>query len=142
MPMWSRVPPSRVMMVGVITLILLLVLHHPLMGAMATATPTHEATASETAHNFAATSSAFLASGHGRSVCPTCEVACPLVQCYVPDRETLLSASNAAWPSAVSATPIDTLAPCARASRAALTPGAAAIPSAQTRRALLRVFLL
>ena len=130
-------------------LVALLALHHPLMGLMpidtahASVVPDHGSAGVIPAADDGSMSMVSVA-GHGRSFCPACEMACPLMHGVTPGRLTLRSSApltdwtvTAAPFAAVHALPA--LRPSARGLAAS---AARRAPSSSARRAVLQVFLL
>jgi hypothetical protein len=130
-------------------LVVLLVLHHPLMGlvpmdtAHASVVPDHGSAVVIPAADDGSMSMLSVAA-HGRSFCPACEMACPLMHGVAPGRLTLRSSvphtdwNVAAAPFAAVHTP-----PALRQStRVLATSATSRVPSSSARRAVLQVFLL
>lgn len=132
-------------------LVVLLVLHHPMMGlaplatVSAAARPVPGPTAVVTSAGDATMSMApTVAVGHGHASCPICVMACPLMHGVAPNRPTVGAPASVvygmttAMPSVVAFAP-PAFAPSVRAHAA--TAASRALPS-RVRRAVLQVFLL
>ena len=130
-------------------LIVLLVLHHPLMGlvpmntAHASAVPDHGSAVVIPAADDGSISMVPVA-GHGRSFCPACEMACPLMHGVAPSRLTLRSSAPLTdW--TVTAAPfaaVHTPPALRQSARGLATSATSRAPSSSARRAVLQVFLL
>jgi hypothetical protein len=132
-----------------VMLVVLLVLHHPLMGlllmdtAHASAVPDHGSAVVIRAADDGSMSMVPVA-GHGRSFCPACEMACPLMLGVAPGRLTLRSSVPCAdWtvttaPFAAVHTPPALQQP----PRVLAASATRRTPSSSARRAVLQVFLL
>jgi hypothetical protein len=130
-------------------LVVLLVLHHPLMGlvpmdtAHASAVPDHGSAVVIAATDDGCMSMVSVAE-HECSFCPACEMPCPLMHGVAPGRLTVrTSAPRTDWtataaPFAAAHTP-----PALRqAARGLAASAARRAPSSSARRAVLQVFLL
>ena len=121
--------------------VLLLVLHHPLMGVMPASAEPYHASATLLGTLGHGSVSTVSASGAGRTFCPACAMPCPLTQGVPPDRLTLgspASPTQGAVPAALSPTLF--LQRCSAGAQSAAATGHT--PSTDTRRAVFQVFLV
>jgi hypothetical protein len=130
-------------------LVVLLVLHHPLMGllpvdtAHASAVPDHGSAVVIAAADDRCMSMASAAE-HECSFCPACEKPCPLMHGVAPGRLTVrTSAPRTDWsPTAVPFAATHTPPALRQAGRGLAASAARRAPSSSARRAVLQVFLL
>ena len=130
-------------------LVVLLVLHHPLMGlvpmdtAHASAVPDHGSAVVIPAADDGSMSMVSVA-GHWRSFCPACEMACPLMHGVVPGRLTLQSsAPRTDWTvTAAPSAAVHTTSALRQSARVLAASATRRAPSSSARRAVLQVFLL